>query len=101
MVQMIGSLIAGVLLFNAVPHLVQGICGKRHMSPLARESSAAVNVVWAWINLVVGALMARASHCGTWGTAEWAAFVIGGFGVSIYLAIFWSNPDARLPWQRK
>jgi len=101
MLQIIGSLASGVLLFNAIPHLVQGICGKRHMSPLAPDSSALVNVIWGWINLVLGALLARVSHWGNWATADWVAFSIGGFGMSIYLAIFWSNPNARLPWHRK
>ncbi len=42
---------AGALLANAVPHFVQGICGKKFPTPLAllqgvKESSALVNVIW-------------------------------------------------------
>lgn len=98
---MLGAFFSGVLLFNAIPHLVQGICGKQHMSPLSAKSSAAVNVVWGWVNLLAGVLLARACSWETWDTAGWALFCAGGFGVSLYLALFWSNPNARLPWHKK
>jgi len=99
MLQILGGLAAGVLLFNAIPHLVQGICGKRHMSPLAPDSSALANVIWGWINLVLGVLLAW--NWANWSTSAWLAFGAGGFGISVYLAIFWSNPNARLPWHRQ
>jgi hypothetical protein len=98
--QFLLAVIAGVLLFNAVPHLVQGICGREHMTPLARKSSALVNVIWGWINLVAGALVAWVSSCQVWGAAGWLGFCLGGIGVSVYLAVFWSNPEARLPWHK-
>lgn len=100
MLQILGAVVSGVLLFNAIPHLVQGICGKRHMTPLAPESSALTNVIWGWINLVAGALLGRACAWDAWGLGGWAAFCVGGIGVSVYLAVFWSNPNARLPWHR-
>jgi len=98
--QTIGAVVAGVLLFNAIPHLVQGICGKQHMTPLSRKSSALVNVIWGWINLLAGALVAHLSLCQGWGAGAWAGFCAGGIGVSVYLAVLWSNPDARLPWHK-
>ena len=101
MLQIAGSFLAGILLFNTIPHLVQGICGKKHMSPLAPDSSAVVNVIWGWINLLLGFLLVRATNWQAWGAGAWAAFLVGGFGVSVYLAIFWSNPEARLPWHKK
>jgi hypothetical protein len=97
----IGSFFSAIFLFNAIPHLVQGICGRRHMTPFSPESSAAVNVIWGWINLVIGALLAHISYSHEWSLGSCIAFCVGGFSVSIYLAIFWSNPDARLPWHRK
>jgi hypothetical protein len=50
---------AGAFLANAVPHFVQGICGNRFQTPLASppgigESSAVVNVLWAFFNLAIG-----------------------------------------------
>ena len=37
MTGLIGAFFSAALLFNAIPHLVQGICGKRHMSPFFRR----------------------------------------------------------------
>jgi hypothetical protein len=50
---------AGAFLTNSIPHFVQGVCGNRFQSPFASpsgigESSAIVNVVWGWLNFVVG-----------------------------------------------
>jgi hypothetical protein len=50
---------AGAFLVNSIPHLVQGVCGNKFQSPFASpsgigESSAIVNVVWGWLNFVVG-----------------------------------------------
>lgn len=50
---------AGAFLANAVPHFVMGISGVPFPSPFAKppgegDSSPVVNVVWGWLNLVVG-----------------------------------------------
>jgi hypothetical protein len=55
---------AGAFLANSVPHFVQGICGNKFQTPFASppgfgESSATVNVLWGWINFVVGAGLIR------------------------------------------
>ena len=100
MTQAIGAFFSAALLFNAIPHLVQGICGKRHMSPFSVHSHAVTNVVWGWINLVFGVLIGRACHWDAWPASSWIAFGAGGLSVSLYLAIFWSNPNARLPWHK-
>lgn len=103
MVKLIGALVSGFFLFNAIPHLVQGICGKRHMTPLSPQSAAVVNVIWGWINIIVGVCIMVA----TWPGKEepallwWVIFALGGLIISLYLAVFWSNPDARLPWHKK
>jgi hypothetical protein len=51
--------VAGAFLANAVPHIVQGICGNRFQTPFASppfrgESPAIVNVIWGFVNLAVG-----------------------------------------------
>jgi hypothetical protein len=57
---------AGAFLANGVPHFVQGICGNKFQTPFASppgvgESSAVVNVVWGWVNVVIaGALVLAA-----------------------------------------
>ena len=55
---------AGVFFANGVPHFVQGICGNRFQTPFASppgvgESSAVVNVVWGWVNLVIAGILLR------------------------------------------
>ena len=101
MVPFIAAFVSGMLLFNAIPHLVRGICGKVHMTPFAPQSSAWVNVVWAWGNMVIGVWIGCFFHVMQEGIAAWIGFGLGGFVISLYLAIFWSNPNARLPWHPK
>src|ERR1700722_14863743 len=55
----VGWLFAGAFLTNAIPHVVQGICGNRFQTPFASprgvgESSAVVNVLWGFCNLAIG-----------------------------------------------
>jgi len=100
MTPLIGAFVSAVLLFNAVPHLVQGICGKRHMTPFSVKSHAVTNVLWGWANLLAGVVIARAVHWEAWNASPWVAFCAGGIIVSLYLAAFWSKPDARLPWHK-
>jgi hypothetical protein len=50
---------AGAFLANAIPHIVQGICGNRFQTPFASprgvgESSAIVNVIWGFANVAIG-----------------------------------------------
>jgi len=53
---------AGAFLTNAVPHFVNGISGSAFQSPFASPpgqglSSALVNVLWGFFNLVLGYLL--------------------------------------------
>jgi len=102
MFDLLGALISGFFLFNAIPHFVQGICGKRHMTPFSPQSAAVVNVIWGWVNIILGVYIGSISWpkegCNLlW----WGIFALGGLMISLYLAVFWSNPDARLPWHKK
>jgi len=50
---------AGAFLANSLPRLVQGMCGNKFQTPFASppgvgESSAIVNVLWGWFNVLVG-----------------------------------------------
>ena len=58
---------SGAFLANVVPHFFHGISGDRFPTPFAKPpgrglSSPTVNVVWAWINLLIGYLLFRAGH---------------------------------------
>jgi cobalamin synthase len=55
----VGWFFAGAFLTNAIPHIVQGMCGNRFQTPFASprgagESSAVVNVLWGFLNLAIG-----------------------------------------------
>jgi hypothetical protein len=52
----------GAFLTNAVPHFVSGVMGEPFQSPFARPpgqglSSSTVNVLWGFLNLVVGYML--------------------------------------------
>ena len=58
----------GALLSNAVPHFVAGVMGEPFQSPFAKPpgqglSSSTVNVLWGFLNLIVGyVLICRVGH---------------------------------------
>lgn len=96
--------IAGFFITNGIPHLVKGITGQKHMTPFKKVSSSTLNIVWAFTNFVIGfALLGWFSAkeiilpAGT----DLIAFLLGSLAVALYLAAFWSNPNARLPWHKK
>lgn len=101
--------LGGFFAWNSVPHLVKGITGQSHMTPFAKVSSPVVNVVWSFINVIIamfllGIAMGTGGLSFPWesnliGQNSWA-FLAGGFVCAAYLASFWSNPNARLPWQK-
>jgi hypothetical protein len=95
------TFVSGALLFNAIPHLVRGICGDRHMTPFSRTSSAVTNVIWAWINIVIGGWLLMSVTALDLAAGKVASFAAGGFVLSLSLAWFWSNPEARLPWHKQ
>jgi hypothetical protein len=58
----VGWFFAGAFLANAIPHIVQGICGNRFQTPFASppgigESSAVVNAIWGLFNFAVGGVL--------------------------------------------
>ena len=73
---------AGAFLANVVPHFFHGISGDRFPTPFAHPpgrglSSPTVNVVWAWINLVVGYVLLRAGKVSTENYATLNVFLAG------------------------
>lgn len=50
---------AAFFLVNGIPHFVQGVSGNSFQSPFASppgvgESSAIINVIWGFVNFVIG-----------------------------------------------
>ncbi|MBI2036281.1 hypothetical protein HYT17_01515 [Candidatus Microgenomates bacterium] len=101
--------LAGAFGFNAIPHLVKGITGQNHMTPFKKVSSPVLNIVWSFINILF-ALFLLGIASGDGGLAlPWNAglvdtnllvYLVGGFVMAAYLASFWSNPNAKLPWHK-
>ena len=55
---------AGAFFANAIPHFLQGICGSAFQTPFASPpgvglSSPVVNVLWGFLNFVVGSALLR------------------------------------------
>jgi len=90
------SFFAGLFLFNSLPHLIKGITGQTHMTPFKRVSSAYLNILWAFANIILGLLLLVRPLTGN---AMWA-FLVGGFFISMADAQLFSKPDARLPWHK-
>ena len=58
----VSYLFGGAFLANAVPHFVSGVMGRPFQSPFAKPpgrglSSSTVNVLWGFLNAVVGYLL--------------------------------------------
>ena len=106
---MVWYFLGGLFAFNAIPHLVKGIAGQTHMTPFKRVSSPILNVIWAFINLLIaGWILGVASGNGglvlPWavsvsGTDMWA-FIVGGLFISLADANLFGKPNARLPWHK-
>jgi hypothetical protein len=100
---MLTAFLAGLFIFNGLPHLIQGISGKTHMTPFKRVSSPELNVIWSFINLFFGFLILGFNAKGVLrfptGLDFWA-FLMGGFLLSLTAAKLFGSPNARLPWHK-
>ncbi len=82
----------GAFLANAVPHCVNGVSGHPFQSPFAHPpgeglSSALVNVLWGFANLVIGYLLL--AKVGTFDLRHGRHVVVAGTGallMSVMLA---------------
>jgi hypothetical protein len=62
----IACFFAGLFLANFVPHFIQGISGHSFPTPFSNPpgkglSSPMINVLWGFLNMVIGYLLFRAS----------------------------------------
>jgi hypothetical protein len=83
----VGAFFSGVLLVNAVPHFVKGVCGDKFPTPFSKPpgkglSSAVVNVVWGLFNVLIGLVLWNVSQpMSTYGLTS--AFAVGVFMISL------------------
>lgn len=94
--------IAGMLLVNSVPHVISGVLGKTHMTPLSKDSSAIVNVVWGFVNILLGAYVLNLSGIELSRVlaldTNSLVFLAGALFMGVADAWLFSNPNARFPW---
>lgn len=82
----------GVFWTNAIPHFVSGITGRSFQSPFAKPpgeglSSATVNVLWGFFNVVAGYLLVlRVGSFQARTTSHIVAFGLGALLISIFTA---------------
>ncbi|PIS09005.1 hypothetical protein COT75_04050 [Candidatus Beckwithbacteria bacterium CG10_big_fil_rev_8_21_14_0_10_34_10] len=97
------ALFGGMFLFNALPHLIKGITGDKHMTPFKRISSPILNILWSFTNIVLVVLILGFDTNGALnfpkGMNFWI-FLLGGFSLSLTAAKLFDGPNARLPWHK-
>jgi hypothetical protein len=89
---LISYFFGGAFLANAVPHVVSGMRGEPFQTPFARPrgeglSTSTVNVLWGFVNLVVGYLLVcRVGEFGLRDTTDIVALGLGALLMSVFLA---------------
>ena len=87
----------GAILGNAIPHFVSGMMGRPFQSPFAKPpgeglSSSTINVLWGFLNLVVGYLLV--CRVGDFNLRDTGDIVAFGAGVLI-IALFGAQHFGR------
>lgn len=71
------------------------------MTPFGKDSSAIVNVLWGFANIVVALVLLRLASGMLLIPADQTnrlAFLAGGLVMSLMDANMFSNPNAKMPW---
>lgn len=94
----------GALLMNAVPHVISASMGRKFPSPFAKPpgrglSSARVNVLWGFGNLVIAYLLVcKVGRFDLGDLAQVAALALGMFVLGLFHAVhFGGLNDGRGP----
>jgi hypothetical protein len=87
----LAAFFAGAFFANVVAHFVHGISGNRFPTPFAHPpgrglSSPTVNVIWAWVNLVVGYVLFRVGNVSSAETPALIVFLAGIIFISTALS---------------
>lgn len=89
LLQLVSYFFGGAFLTNAVPHFVSGVMGEPFQSPFAKPpgkglSSATVNVLWGFFNVVVGyVLTCRVGEFELKVTVDAIALGLGGLAMGL------------------
>jgi hypothetical protein len=82
----------GAFLTNVIPHFVSGVMGRAFQSPFAKPSgeglsSSTVNVLWGFLNLVVGyVLVCRVGDFDLHSTVDVAVLGLGALLLALMMA---------------
>lgn len=81
----------GMLLCNAVPHLVCGLQGKPFPTPFAKPagigfSSPVVNFVWGFANLALALILLARQPFALGSGADLGSFLIGNLVIGLFCA---------------
>ena len=82
----------GAFLTNVIPHFVSGVMGRAFQSPFAKPSgeglsSSTVNVLWGFLNLVVGyVLVCRVGDFDLHSTVDVALLGLGALLLALMMA---------------
>ncbi|HEY0252621.1 MAG TPA: hypothetical protein VGC41_13895 [Kofleriaceae bacterium] len=92
------TLVAGLLLVNAIPHLVAGLQGAPFQSPFATpsgvgESSPLVNVYWGFANLAGGIALLHFHFVAD--ALGWTALAVGALAIGTFSARHFGKVRAR------
>lgn len=90
----------GFFVTNSLPHILPGIHGKSFYSPFASppargKSSAVVNVLWGFTNIVIAYILFVATDINLRDYVEGAGFLLGILITSLILAITFSANRKR------
>jgi hypothetical protein len=90
--RLLSCFVGGALLMNALPHLVSGVMGRKFPTPFAKPpgkglSSAQVNMLWGFGNLVAAWLLLRwAGRIDLENTAQVVSLALGMLLLGLFTA---------------
>ncbi len=85
------SFLSGLLITNGVPHFIKGVTGQKNQTPFGKPSSAIINVLWGWVNLVVGAMLLHFANVHTYDYLAVALFAVASLLKALGSARLWSK----------
>jgi hypothetical protein len=96
----IACLLAGAFLANALPHFIKGITGEPFPTPFAKPpgkglSSPLVNVLWGFLNLMIGLIFVHVSHLNHHHHPAIIFFLAGILLMSLQLASWFGKQHSR------
>ncbi|MFI3266472.1 MAG: hypothetical protein R3Y15_04900 [Rikenellaceae bacterium] len=90
----------GFFATNSLPHIIPGVHGKPFYSPFAKppvkgKSSAVVNVLWGFTNIVIAYILFVATDINLRDYTQGAGFLLGILVTSLTLAITFGANNKR------